>query len=310
MLLAQPPLRLKFYVSAALITSVLVGFVYHFWALDIRPLTVPPRLPTGIPKKIWYKLGPSGLSNRSRMWTESCLKNNTNYEYEFMTDNSAEAYVRKAFASRPDIVETYTGVSIPILRADLLRYLLLFDKGGIWSDLDVSCEGAPIDEWIPHEYKGNASLVVGWEFDVGWGEEIIRQFQSWTIMSKPGLPHMAMVIQDIVDALKNKTIEHKVSLGGLTLGMLGRVEDMTGPRRLTRSVLKSLEQSMNKAIPIDDIKNLVEPKLVGDVLIMPGYSFATSANRYGENGPPGPPLVQHHYAGSWKNSHGGEDAAQ
>lgn len=225
-----------------------------------------------------------------------------------MTDLSAETYIEDSFAHRPEIVETYLGLTIPILKADLLRYLLLFDKGGIWSDLDISCEGPPIDEWVPQKYKSEASLVVGWEFDVGWGGNFVRQFTSWTIMAKPGLSHMSMVIDDIVEGLRNKTVEHKVSLGELTLAMTGDVVDITGPRRLTVSVLKSLELTLNKTIPLADISNLMEPKLVGDLLIMPGYSFALSSNKYGENKePPGTPLVTHHYAGTWKNDHGGEE---
>ncbi|NWN33545.1 hypothetical protein GY663_30675, partial [Klebsiella michiganensis] len=89
---------------------------------------------------------------------------------------------------RPDIVDTYLALPVPIFKADMLRYLLLWDQGGIWSDLDVSCESIPIEEWIPAEYQGKAALVVGWEFDAGWPEPYVRQFASWTIMAKPRLP--------------------------------------------------------------------------------------------------------------------------
>jgi alpha 1,6-mannosyltransferase len=82
-----------------------------------------------------------------------------------MTDESGDGWVKKAFAWRPDIVETYLGLTVPIFKADILRYLLLFDQGGISSDLDVTCKGVPMDDWIPEQYKETADLVVGWEFD-------------------------------------------------------------------------------------------------------------------------------------------------
>jgi hypothetical protein len=44
----------------------------------------------------------------------------------------------------------------------------------------------PIDEWVPPEYQGNASVMVGWEFDVGGPGNFIRQFTTWSIMAKPG----------------------------------------------------------------------------------------------------------------------------
>ncbi|KAF2799743.1 glycosyltransferase family 32 protein [Melanomma pulvis-pyrius CBS 109.77] len=307
MLLSRRPSGLTFYASTAIVSLFAIAFLYHFWDFADRPTHAQSAPPTEIPRNLWYKLGPNGLNNQTREWTDSCIKNNPGYEFEFMTDLSADTYVKDSFAHRPEIVETYLGLTIPILKADLLRYLLLFDKGGIWSDLDISCEGPPIDEWVPQKYKSKASLVVGWEFDVGWGGNFVRQFTSWTIMAKPGLSHMSMVIDDIVEGLRNKTVEHKVSLGELTLAMTGDVVDITGPRRLTVSVLKSLELTLNKTIPLADISNLMKPKLVGDLLIMPGYSFALSSNKYGEGkAPPGTPLVTHHYAGTWKNDHGGE----
>jgi alpha 1,6-mannosyltransferase len=86
-----------------------------------------------------------------------------------MTDISGDIYVKKTFKSRPEIIEAYLALAIPILKADLLRYLLLFADGGIWRDLHVSCEDVPIHDWIPAQYRKDASLVVGWELDVGWG---------------------------------------------------------------------------------------------------------------------------------------------
>jgi alpha 1,6-mannosyltransferase len=95
-----------------------------------------------------------------------------------MTDILGDIYVKETFKSRPEIIETYLALPIPILKADLLRYLLLHTEGGIWSDLDVSCEDVPIHDWIPAQYKKEASLVVGWEFDIGWGDNVVRQFAS------------------------------------------------------------------------------------------------------------------------------------
>lgn len=41
-----------------------------------------------IPKKIWYKLGPKGLSEQAKEWTSSCIDQNPDYEYEFLTVSS------------------------------------------------------------------------------------------------------------------------------------------------------------------------------------------------------------------------------
>ncbi|KAH7137930.1 hypothetical protein B0J11DRAFT_421491, partial [Dendryphion nanum] len=257
---------------------------------------------------IWYKLGPNGLNNDTRRWIDSCIKSNPGYRVEFMTDQTADAHVKSAFASRPDILESYLGLTIPILKADLLRYLLLFDQGGVWSDLDISCGGVPIENWIPPQHRRDTSLVVGWEFDVGWGDGFVRRFASWTILAKPGLPHILKVIEEIVHKLRQKMDQHKVSVENITLAMIGDVVDFSGPRRLTGGILRSLERTLNRAVGTQGITEILQPKSVGDVLVMPGRSFATSANRYKpeEEEKLPPRLVTHHYAGTWKNMHGGE----
>ncbi|KUI54442.1 Initiation-specific alpha-1,6-mannosyltransferase [Cytospora mali] len=301
----------------ALVALGITGFsLYYYW--DLIPLQYQPSRalpPTGIPKKIWYKLGPKGLSDEARNWTNTCTQKNPGYHAEFLTDASADAWVRTTFSpSRPDIVETYLGLSVPILKADFLRYLLLFAEGGMWADLDVSCGDVPIDDWLAPRHRRDAALVVGWEFDMGWGADVFHQLSSWVVLARPGSPHMMGVIEDIVDELRGIAREYGVSIAGVTMSMVQDVVDLTGPRRLTRSVFRSLQRTLGLS---DDEFVLVEestwwlrePRLVGDILFLPGFSFASSMNTYDEETHDlGQVLVEHHYAGSWKNENGGEQA--
>lgn len=123
------------------------------------PVSVPA--PSQIPKKIWYKLGAKGLDYDARSWTSTCISQNPEYHAELLADQSADDFVREKYADLPDVVGTYMALTIPILKADLLRYLLLYAEGGVWFDLDVSCEGIPIDEWVPEEFREDVGLVVG-----------------------------------------------------------------------------------------------------------------------------------------------------
>lgn len=95
-------------------------------------------------------------------------------------------------------------------------------------------------------------------------------------------------------------------LSKLTIAMAGDVLDMTGPRRFTNGVLQSLRASLNESIPMESITKLSQPKLVGDVLILPSEALSSASNQYEEGEGQGPRLVVHHYAGTWKNEHGGE----
>ncbi|CAG8159500.1 unnamed protein product [Penicillium nalgiovense] len=316
-MLAQGPKSTRFSKTSIFILLCLFFILYH---QPIRQAQATPEGPSvydpfreglqpalpRIPEKIWYKVGPKGLSDQSHEWLHDCLHKNPAHRAQIMTDDTGDQYVQQNYGDRPDIVDTYLSLTVPILKADFLRYLLLFAEGGIWADLDVSCGDVPIREWIPETLRAKAGLVVGWEFDVGWGENFIRQFESWTIMAAPGSPHLLMVIDDIMDGIRQKTEEYQVPVSELTLDMAGNVIDFTGPRRLTDGVLKSLELARNETIDMASISNLLEPVMLEDVLILPGYSFAASSNRYDNENVIGPSLVQHHYAGSWRNHNGGE----
>jgi alpha 1,6-mannosyltransferase len=131
-------------------------------------------------------------------------------------------------------------------------------------------------------------LLLGGSLTSDAGDNFIREFAIWTIMARPGPTHLLLVVDDILEGLREKTKEHNVTIANLTWSMVGDVVDLMGPRRMTRSILKSL-----KAI-------------LGDVLILPGHSFALSSNRYRPEDTQGPALVTHHFDGGWKNDHGGE----
>lgn len=94
--------------------------------------------------------------------------------------------------------------------------------------------------------------------------------------------------------------------------MVEDVVDFTGPRRRTKSVFKALRHTFNSTD--EDIRSveastwfITEPKLVADVLVLPGFAFASSTNTYENTDIVGLALVTHHYTGSWTNGHGGEE---
>lgn len=276
------------------------------------PPPAPTTKPTGIPKSIWYKLGPKGLSDDARGWTDTCISQNPEYHAEFFNDKSADAFVLERYKDRPDIVDTYMSLTVPILKVDLFRYLLLYSEGGVWFDLDATCEGTPIDKWVPEGV--DPGLVVGWEFDGGYHFEFDRQFTTWTVLAKKGVRKLLTVAEDVVQGMHELAAANNVTISGLNMEMVGDVVDFTGPKRFAKSVMKSIvdEESAKESGwgGWEPYHELLEPKLAGDVLILPGYALAASYNSYEpeDQDRVGPSLVVHHYAGTWKNEHGGETA--
>lgn len=127
------------------------------------------------------------------------------------------------------------------------------------------------------------------------------------MMAKPGSPHIWRVVEDTLAFFQDTMTKNKVPVQGVTLAMVGDVVDATGPRRFTRGIMKSMGESFH--VKMEDFHILLEPKLVGDVLVVPGYLWAAAANSYrGVLDTAPPPSLSHHYAGSWKNDKGGGTA--
>lgn len=246
------------------------------------------------------------MSDEAKRFRNHCLNISPGYQSEILTDALADEYIWKWFSHRPDILNTYFSLSVPILRADLLRYLILYAYGGVWFDLDVSCEKVPIQKWVLEEYRDAANLVVGLEFDCAWQDDgyLYSQFASWTIMAKPGSPHLMQVIDDILAEFSEIAQRNNVTIDGVQLSMINDVVDSTGPKRMTLGIVKSLNGVLGRELDDRDVGELRSARLIHDVLILPANAFAGIQNGFAKD--KGTVLVNHHYAGTWKNKFGGE----
>ncbi|XRM42772.1 hypothetical protein ABZX51_005983 [Aspergillus tubingensis] len=261
--------------------------------------THPQPTSHSIPHKLWQKTGTKGLTSQAESWISTWTTLNPHLRHEILTETSSLAYVETNFRPIwPEIADLYTSLSVPILRADLLRLLILYIDGGIWSDLDVSCE-VPISQWpIPP----TANVVVGIEFD-GW------QFASWTVMSTPGNGHLYHAIEYVAGRLEGLARENNVTVGEVTMEMIPDVVDVTGPQAITVALLETISEEVGRGVGKEEIEGIGEGGvLLGDVLVLPQASFA--ALQGGMPQGQGEYFVSHHYAGSWKNEVGGEEGVK
>lgn len=73
------------------------------------------------------------LNEMSQEWRDM----NDGWDYEFFDDSAMQTWVNDIFPEG-DIRWAWEYMPRPILKADFLRYLLPFVKGGVYSDVDVS----------------------------------------------------------------------------------------------------------------------------------------------------------------------------
>jgi alpha 1,6-mannosyltransferase len=173
--------------------------------------------------------------------------------------------------------------------------------GGVYSDMDTSCL-KPIDEWIPEHLRNESiNAIVGVEYDDNTYRMFVRpiSFSQWTLMSKPGHPLFERVVARVVYHLEYLARIQNTSLGGLKVGKK-EVLEATGPGAFTDAVMETLSNNMGRKVDWEEVSGLKEPKLFGDVLILPingfggGQKHSHSGNEaYGER------LVQHHFGRSW-----------
>ena len=107
-----------------------------------------------IPRIIHQSWKVEQVPERWLAYQASWRKNHPDYEYRFWTDDQNRALVARVF---PDFLPVYDGYKIGVNRADLARYLVVCQYGGIYVDLD--CESLrPLDDLL-----GGREVVFGLE---------------------------------------------------------------------------------------------------------------------------------------------------
>jgi mannosyltransferase OCH1-like enzyme len=110
--------------------------------LTVVPATIASPLPsltaTSIPQKIlvqsWTQWSQQGIGTSDQY----LLIYNSSFRCEVLTNFSGDTCVKSFYAHRPDILDVYLLLTVPILKADFLCYLILLAEGSVWSDIDVS----------------------------------------------------------------------------------------------------------------------------------------------------------------------------
>lgn len=286
----------------------------------------PPRARTQFPPKIWqtWKVDPLHFEERdlekARSWTEK----NPDWRYEVLTDGNDLRYVEYHYGpegfNRPDIVAFYRDVTASIIKADLLRYLIMYAEGGIYADIDVEAI-KPMAKFIPERYdQKDIDMVIGIEIDEPeWKEHPIlgpksRSFCQWTFMCKPQLPVMMRLVENIMHWLVDVANNQTVPIGEVVLDF-DEVISGTGPSAFTNAIIAQMNadrlaanEQDGKAAPEitwNNFHDLDESKLVDRVLVLNVEAFAAGQG-HSDSGTHDTrhSLVRHHYhASNWPSRH-------
>lgn len=224
-----------------------------------------------------------------------------------MTQFGAESYVRDRFPDRPEFLETFLDLQDPILRADMIRYLVLLGDGGVYSDLDTN-NLKPIRDWIPAQFKGSVSVVVGIEYDKldgnRWADWTLDlQFCTWAIMARPGHSLFERTVTRIIKGLHELAQKQGKTIAGVKV-TFADVLNTTGPALFTQAVFEYLSDATGTDFTWLNVTGLTQPILVDDILILPITAFGSGQGHSNSGSPEDDEaLVEHLFAGTWKGSH-------
>jgi hypothetical protein len=236
--------------------------------------------------------------------------------YEVLTDGNDLHYVETNFGpaglNRPDIVYFYKSLTAKIIKADLLRYLILYNEGGVYADIDVEAL-QPVDNFIPpHFDKADVDLVISIEIDEPtYANHTIlgpksQSFCQWTIMSKPRSPAILRIINNVINWLTDVARKQDVHVSEIKLNF-DDVLSGTGPSAFTIAIIDEMKaQTGRKTIDwVPMFHNMSEPKLVGRTLVLTVESFAAGQGHSNSGNHDSPKaLVKHHYhASKWPDRH-------
>ncbi|KAL5600993.1 hypothetical protein BROUX41_005824 [Berkeleyomyces rouxiae] len=263
------------------------------------------------PAYIWqtWKYTPADGRFNFREQEASWSIQHPGFIHEVITDAVAYPLIRLLYASTPEIIEAYQSLPMPVLKADFFRYLILFARGGIYSDIDTHALKSA-SEWVPKSMSRDSfGLVIGIEADPDrpdWAQWYSRriQFCQWTIKAKPGHP----VLREIIARITEETLTRKAA-GKLAHFNDRNVIEFTGPAVWTDVIMDYLnsphyfktDDAPAPNITWANFTGMTSTRRVGDVVVLPITGFSPGVEQMGAQGIDDPAaMVSHDFEGTWK----------
>lgn len=178
-------------------------------------------------------------------------------------------------------------------------------EGGVWADIDV-LPHQPVSKWIPEEMKSSTNLVVGIENDhqnrpIWNGVPYSVQLSQYTILAKPNHP----VFITLVHEVSGKIAALLRSKGPGDSITFEDVMSNTGPFIYTKVLMDYFTNITGVEHTGSELTRLQEPKLIGDVLVLPKHAFGWLAHEHTVQKGDSRILVEHLFIGSWREGHPG-----
>ena len=234
--------------------------------------------------------------------------------HEVISDDSAIHLINYLYAAVPEVVEAYSSMPAPVIKADFFRYLILLARGGVYTDIDTRALKSTID-WLPENIgRSTVGLVVGIEADPDredWASWYARriQFCQWTMQAKAGHPVLLDIVATITEdtmSMKKRGVLQKHNFEGRHPAEKSIME-YTGPGVWTDAIFsyfndhRYFDFSQREGnISYSDFFGLTKHKQTGDVVVLPITSFSPGVQQMGAKDVDDPmAFVKHEFDGEY-----------
>lgn len=233
-----------------------------------------------IPKSIYQTWKTKhNIDSKISEYIDNTKRMNPDMKYHLYDDQDCEDFIKKEF---PYYYHIYQSLEIPVQKADLWRYLIIYKYGGYYLDIDCYTTHSLLDIKIPQRYNDNKHLlIVDIEFPrplCYFGMPRNPQYGQYWFAATPRHPAIRKVIHKIIANIKNKELllEDK--------NTIDKTLYLTGPVPWTDEIESS------------DDANIYKIKFnLADSLSTMGPFMCKRMKNY-KNGP-----VTHFCQGSWKD---------
>ena len=184
---------------------------------------------SSIPKVI-YKSGKGKPVREVQNLFDKTLRNNPGFKLEYYDDEQCRKFIKVHFEK--DVLEAFDILKPGAYKADLFRYCILYQKGGVWSDLTDDYL-VPLEEIINFE-KDELFLVD----DRPVGKNNMAGIQISFMAARPKNKLYLKCIRQIVKNCQNR--------------ILGETAfEVTGPHLCRRKLQECLKEDPNFKVRID-----------------------------------------------------------
>ena len=143
-----------------------------------------------IPKKIYQThKSLSFVMTNDRLYDCYLSWDMDGYEHIFFSDKKADDFMKENFN---DIYEVYHNLPLPIMKADLWRYCVIYRYGGIYADIDTMFIGDDLDSLFQKE----SDLILTTEYPQD------KTLCQWVFAAPKESPLLKSVIDESVKRIK------------------------------------------------------------------------------------------------------------